>query len=352
MKPIRYTIVPKQPAAHLFEVTVTVADPDPAGQRFMLPVWIPGSYMVREFARNIVTLRAFNDAGRKVRVEKTDKHTWQVAPVKGALTLRYEVYAWDLSVRAATSEVTLVADVQAATVHADPDLIHRVLVNLIENAIRHAPEGSRVRIAVAPSGGGVELSVADAGPGVPADQRTTRVAQIAGHGLVSDAVIAGLVDRAKIALLVTHPVTGVPLWYGRTRRLATPAQRAAVVAVSNGHCAFPGCTIPASRGEVDHRHGWTTGGPTDIDNLLLICPFHNRLKHRWNLRVERERDGTYRWLHPDGTQIASRYRTTNRPPHHHGPPGDPGGEATVDEDSTGEDPNASAAPDPEPDDPV
>ncbi|MFL9873460.1 M61 family metallopeptidase [Paraburkholderia megapolitana] len=101
MKPIRYTIVPSQPAAHLFEVTLTVADPDPAGQRFMLPVWIPGSYMVREFARNIVTLRAFNDAGRKVRVTKTDKHTWQAAPVKGALTLRYEVYAWDLSVRAA-----------------------------------------------------------------------------------------------------------------------------------------------------------------------------------------------------------------------------------------------------------
>ncbi|MGH8781812.1 M61 family metallopeptidase [Paraburkholderia sp.] len=101
MKPIRYSIVPKQPAAHLFEVTVTVADPDPAGQRFMLPVWIPGSYMVREFARNIVTLRAFNDAGRKVRIAKTDKHTWQAAPVKGALTLRYEVYAWDLSVRAA-----------------------------------------------------------------------------------------------------------------------------------------------------------------------------------------------------------------------------------------------------------
>jgi predicted metalloprotease with PDZ domain len=101
MKPIRYTIVPKQPAAHLFEVSVTVADPDPAGQRFMLPVWIPGSYMVREFARNIVTLRAVNDAGRKVRIEKTDKHTWQAAPVKGALTLRYEVYAWDLSVRAA-----------------------------------------------------------------------------------------------------------------------------------------------------------------------------------------------------------------------------------------------------------
>ncbi|MFP4893175.1 M61 family metallopeptidase [Paraburkholderia sp. EG304] len=107
MKPTRYTIVPSNPAAHLFEVTVTVADPDPAGQRFMLPVWIPGSYMVREFARNIVTLRAVNDAGRKVRVEKIGKHTWQAAPVKGALTLRYEVYAWDMSVRAAHLDDTI-----------------------------------------------------------------------------------------------------------------------------------------------------------------------------------------------------------------------------------------------------
>ncbi|PVX74168.1 M61 family metallopeptidase [Paraburkholderia unamae] len=107
MKPIRYTIVPKNPAAHLFEVTLTVEDPAPEGQCFMLPVWIPGSYMVREFARNIVTLRAFNDAGRKVRVTKTDKHTWQAAPVKGALTLRYEVYAWDLSVRAAHLDDTV-----------------------------------------------------------------------------------------------------------------------------------------------------------------------------------------------------------------------------------------------------
>jgi predicted metalloprotease with PDZ domain len=107
MKPIRYTIVPGNPAAHLFEVTMTVVDPDPAGQRFMLPVWIPGSYMVREFARNIVTLRAVNDAGRKVRVEKIDKHTWQAAPVKGVLTLRYEVYAWDMSVRAAHLDDTI-----------------------------------------------------------------------------------------------------------------------------------------------------------------------------------------------------------------------------------------------------
>lgn len=103
MKPTRYAVVPKHPAAHLFEVTLTLADPDPAGQRFTLPTWIPGSYLVREFARNIVTLSAFNEAGRKVRIEKVDKQTWQAAPLRdgGALTLRYEVYAWDMSVRTA-----------------------------------------------------------------------------------------------------------------------------------------------------------------------------------------------------------------------------------------------------------
>jgi signal transduction histidine kinase len=77
----------------------------------------------------------------------------------------------DLSVRAGSSQVALVADVHASTVRADPDLLQRVLANLVENAIRHAPEGSQVRIAVMSAEGGVELSVADAGPGVPAERR-------------------------------------------------------------------------------------------------------------------------------------------------------------------------------------
>lgn len=98
--PIRYAIRPAQPGAHLYHVTVTLDDPDPAGQRFMLPAWIPGSYMIREFARHIVRLTAL--AGeRKLRTEKLDKHTWRCAASAGPLTIAYEVYAWDLSVRAA-----------------------------------------------------------------------------------------------------------------------------------------------------------------------------------------------------------------------------------------------------------
>lgn len=102
---IRYAIRPAHPGAHLFHVTVTLDDPDPAGQRFMLPAWIPGSYMIREFARHIVRLTAL--AGdRKLRAEKLDKHTWRCAPAAGPLTVAYEVYAWDLSVRAAHLDET------------------------------------------------------------------------------------------------------------------------------------------------------------------------------------------------------------------------------------------------------
>ena len=147
-------------------------------------------------------------------------------------------------------------------------------------------------------------------------ERTRRIAEIAGHGPVADEVIAELLSRADLALLLTD-AAGATLWYGRSRRLATPAQRAAVVAAGPGHCCFPGCTIAAERCEIDHLEGWARGGETDIDNLCLLCPFHNRLKHRWNLRVTRSADGTLAWHHPDGAEIRSRYRTASGPP----PPG-------------------------------
>ncbi|SPA45727.1 M61 family metallopeptidase [Cupriavidus taiwanensis] len=108
MTPIRYAIAPLQPEAHLFAVTVTVSEPDPAGQCFSLPAWIPGSYMIRDFARNIVRIRA-DAGGREIALAKLDKQRWQAAPLTladGPLTLSYEVYAWDLSVRAAHLDTT------------------------------------------------------------------------------------------------------------------------------------------------------------------------------------------------------------------------------------------------------
>ena len=102
---IHYTITPNDPAAHLFEVVLTVDRPAEDGQVFSLPAWIPGSYMIREFARNIVRIRA-ESGGRKITLKKIDKHTWRAAPCDGPIALTYEVYAWDLSVRAAHLDQT------------------------------------------------------------------------------------------------------------------------------------------------------------------------------------------------------------------------------------------------------
>lgn len=97
---LAYTIVPKDLAGHLYQVTLDIAAPAAEGQVLSLPAWIPGSYMVREFARNIVQIKASSE-GKKVALKKLDKHTWQAMPCKGSLRIVYEVYAWDLSVRAA-----------------------------------------------------------------------------------------------------------------------------------------------------------------------------------------------------------------------------------------------------------
>ncbi|MBV8273161.1 MAG: M61 family metallopeptidase [Cupriavidus sp.] len=108
MTPIRYAIAPLHPEAHLFAVTVTVDVPDSAGQVFTLPAWIPGSYMIRDFARNIVRIRA-DAGGVQVPLTKIDKQSWQAAPLAadaGPLVISYEVYAWDLSVRAAHLDTT------------------------------------------------------------------------------------------------------------------------------------------------------------------------------------------------------------------------------------------------------
>lgn len=105
--PVHYRIRAIHPEAHLFEVTLTVENPDPLGQKLSLPVWVPGSYLVREFARHIVQIQAY-DAGKRTKVglEKTDKSSWLARPVQGSLVVTYTLYAWDASVRAAHLDTT------------------------------------------------------------------------------------------------------------------------------------------------------------------------------------------------------------------------------------------------------
>lgn len=103
--PILYRLAPHDPAGHRYRITLTIQAPSPDGQRLSLPAWIPGSYLIRDFSRQIESLTA-HCGNRRVAVDKIDNHTWQAAPCDGPLRVEYTVYAWDLSVRGAHLDET------------------------------------------------------------------------------------------------------------------------------------------------------------------------------------------------------------------------------------------------------
>ena len=96
---IHFLVQVPEPAHHRIRITLT-AGVQGEPLTLALPAWIPGSYMIRDFARNIVKMTARVD-GRAVPVERLDKQTWRVAGVSGFLAVDYSIYAHDLSVRGA-----------------------------------------------------------------------------------------------------------------------------------------------------------------------------------------------------------------------------------------------------------
>jgi uncharacterized protein DUF222/HNH endonuclease len=89
---------------------------------------------------------------------------------------------------------------------------------------------------------------------------------------------------------------GAVLHLGRTRRLASPAQRLALAARDRG-CSFPACDRPPDWCETHHVHSWADGGTTDLNNTTLLCGFHHRehTKRGWTVRLVH---GLPEWIPP------------------------------------------------------
>ncbi|NYT24528.1 M61 family metallopeptidase [Alcaligenaceae bacterium] len=102
---ILYALVPHDLAGHRLRITLTIANPDPEGQKLALPAWIPGSYLIRDFARQVETIDA-HSGKRPIGIVKTGNHSWRCEPCQGPLVVQYVVYAWDLSVRGAHVDET------------------------------------------------------------------------------------------------------------------------------------------------------------------------------------------------------------------------------------------------------
>ena len=102
---LRYRVEPLSHRAHLFAVTLDIDRPA-RSQKLTLPVWIPGSYLVREFSQHLQHLSA-TQGGEALAVKQLDKHRWQVDnDGQRTLSLRWEVYAFDASVRTAFLDAT------------------------------------------------------------------------------------------------------------------------------------------------------------------------------------------------------------------------------------------------------
>lgn len=97
---------------------------------------------------------------------------------------------------------------------------------------------------------------------------------------------------AGISRVITG-ARGEPLEVGRQRRTVTGAQRRAIVVRDCG-CRFPGCDRPPAWCVPHHLRHWADGGPTDLDNLLLLCHRHHRMVHEGQWGIELDGEGGVR----------------------------------------------------------
>lgn len=182
---IDYLIEPAQIHAHRYAVTLKLPRID-GPVRLSLPVWIPGSYLVREFARHLMNLQA-TQGKTPCRVLQEDKTTWLVdAPGRGAITVRYEVYANDTSVR-------------AAFLDARRGFFNGTSVFLSVEG--HEQVAHRVRIGGLPKGWAVATAL--------------KPAQVDAHG-------QGWYEAASYDELVDHPVELGRFWRGQFKARGIP----------------------------------------------------------------------------------------------------------------------------------
>jgi predicted metalloprotease with PDZ domain len=218
---IDYRIDLSQAHAHRFLVTLTISQPA-VETRVSLPVWIPGSYLVREFARHLNDLQA-EQGGKPCSVEQLDKASWLVRTpaegAKGSLVLRYEVYANDTSVRAAFLDSRrgfFNGTSVCLRVEGRADTPHRLSLTCL-------PRGWQVATALPPLPGKYRHEAADYDELVdhPVELGTFWRGKFEVRGVVHELVVAGHHPKADLPRLLkdTQAIceAEITFWHGRRK---------------------------------------------------------------------------------------------------------------------------------------
>ena len=96
---LHYTLNITAPQTHYASVQIEVTDADKDSLTFSMPIWTPGSYLVREFGKSVENVRISVD-GKPASFEHFSKNQWRVNQTKGKhVTFQYDVYAYEFSVR-------------------------------------------------------------------------------------------------------------------------------------------------------------------------------------------------------------------------------------------------------------
>lgn len=111
------------------------------------------------------------------------------------------------------------------------------------------------------------------------------------HRLTCDGAVVPVVDAAD----------GTPLDVGRRQRTVPTSLRRALFA-RDRHCTFPGCHHTQFL-DAHHVQHWASGGPTSLDNLVVLCSTHHMLVHEGGFSMARHRDGRFYFVRPDGRPV-------------------------------------------------
>lgn len=131
--------------------------------------------------------------------------------------------------------------------------------------------------------------------------------QIEGGGVIHAQTACRLLCTARVPAVIEDQ-GGNPLGLGRLSREPS-ASMMRQLRYRDTECRFPGCGARRFT-QAHHIVWWKRGGPTDLDNLILVCTFRHKLVHEYGWIVTRTREGTIRWSRPGG----SRYRAGPGPP--------------------------------------
>ncbi|QSR31999.1 HNH endonuclease [Nocardioides sp. S5] len=120
---------------------------------------------------------------------------------------------------------------------------------------------------------------------------------VPGDDLTGDRITASQARRLACTAKILPTVldgTSLPVDLGRAKRLFTPAQRKALL-IRDRTCRAEGCDTPGTWCDAHHLDPWHTGGPTDLDNAILLCPHHHHRAHDTGYRTDRLPNGDLRF---------------------------------------------------------